>query len=172
VRTDEETGQTIIAGMGELHLEILVDRMQPRVQGRGQRRQAAGGLPRDHHQEGREGRVHAQEADRWFGPVRQASIIDLEPLVTRSGPARATSSSTPSPAVASRASTSRRSTQGIQDAMRVRRARRLPDGRREGHAARRRLPRRRLLGDGVQDRRLDGLQGGRSPRRSRCCSSR
>ncbi|MCA6080335.1 MAG: elongation factor G [Endomicrobium sp.] len=28
VRTDEETNQTIIAGMGELHLEILVDRMK------------------------------------------------------------------------------------------------------------------------------------------------
>ena len=27
VRTDEETGQTIISGMGELHLEVLVDRM-------------------------------------------------------------------------------------------------------------------------------------------------
>ncbi|MER3452744.1 MAG: elongation factor G, partial [Acidimicrobiia bacterium] len=27
VRTDEETGQTIIAGMGELHLEVIVDRM-------------------------------------------------------------------------------------------------------------------------------------------------
>ncbi|MFY9488335.1 MAG: elongation factor G [Solirubrobacterales bacterium] len=27
IRTDEETGQTIIAGMGELHLEVLVDRM-------------------------------------------------------------------------------------------------------------------------------------------------
>lgn len=36
VRVDEETGQTIIAGMGELHLEILVDRMlrEFRVQAR------------------------------------------------------------------------------------------------------------------------------------------
>jgi elongation factor G len=28
VRSDEETGQTIISGMGELHLEVLVDRMR------------------------------------------------------------------------------------------------------------------------------------------------
>lgn len=28
VKTDEETGQTIIAGMGELHLEIIVDRLK------------------------------------------------------------------------------------------------------------------------------------------------
>jgi elongation factor G len=36
VRTDEDTGQTLIAGMGELHLEVLVDRMlrEFRVQAR------------------------------------------------------------------------------------------------------------------------------------------
>lgn len=43
VRVEEETGQTIIAGMGELHLEILVDRMlrEFRVQARVGRPQVA-----------------------------------------------------------------------------------------------------------------------------------
>lgn len=43
VRADEQTGQTIIAGMGELHLEVLVDRMlrEFRVQARVGRPQVA-----------------------------------------------------------------------------------------------------------------------------------
>ena len=45
VESDEETGQTLISGMGELHLEVLVDRTQARVQGRSQRRQAPGRIP-------------------------------------------------------------------------------------------------------------------------------
>ncbi|GAB4533183.1 MAG: elongation factor G [Anaerolineales bacterium] len=43
VRTDENSGQTIVAGMGELHLEVLVDRMlrEFRVQARVGRPQVA-----------------------------------------------------------------------------------------------------------------------------------
>ena len=47
----------------------------PRVQGRGQRRQAAGGLQGDHQAQGRQGRVHPQEADRWLGPVREGAHL-------------------------------------------------------------------------------------------------
>ena len=52
VSTDEETGQTLIAGMGELHLEVIVDRMLREFKVAGQRRPAAGQLPRDDPQAG------------------------------------------------------------------------------------------------------------------------
>ncbi len=44
VHTEEETGQTIISGMGELHLEIIVDRLDPGVQCGRPYRETAGGL--------------------------------------------------------------------------------------------------------------------------------
>ena len=76
VHSDEETGQTIIGGMGELHLEVLVDRMRREFQRRGQRRQAAGRVPRDDPQDGRAHRLHPQEADRWYRSVRQGADRD------------------------------------------------------------------------------------------------
>jgi len=50
VSVNKETAQTLIAGMGELHLEIIVDRFAARIQSRCERRQAASRLSRNHSQ--------------------------------------------------------------------------------------------------------------------------
>ena len=71
VSTDQESGQTILKGMGELHLEIKVDILKPHLQGRRQCRRAAGRLSRNAVEAGHD-QVHAQEADRRFGPVRRS----------------------------------------------------------------------------------------------------
>ncbi len=52
VRTDEYTGQTIIAGMGELHLEVIVDRMLREFQSPGKSGPAASSLSRIDHYPG------------------------------------------------------------------------------------------------------------------------
>ena len=77
VRYDNETGQTIMSGMGELHLEILVDRMkrefnvegsvgQPRVAYRETIRKTSGGVGRFVRQTGGHGQ---------FGHV----VVEMEP---------------------------------------------------------------------------------------------
>ncbi len=93
VRTEEETGQTIIAGMGELHLEIIVDRLTARVQGRRQRRPAAGRLPRDHPQHGAQGRGQVRPPDRRPRPVRPRPHRPRAQRAGRAGTSSRTASS-------------------------------------------------------------------------------
>ena len=108
VRSDEETGQTVISGMGELHLEVLVDRMLREFSRRRQRGQAPGGLPRDHPQAGGEDRGEVRPPDRWPRPVRPRR----HQRRAHRARAAATSSSTRSAAASSPRSTSPRSTPG------------------------------------------------------------
>ena len=104
VRTDEESGQTIISGMGELHLEIIVDRMRREFGV-----EASVGKPQVAYREtirktvdAVEGKFIKQSGGRGqYGHV----VLKVEPQE----PARASSSSTPSRAARCRASTSRRS---------------------------------------------------------------
>ena len=112
VRTDEETGQTIIAGMGELHLEILVDRMirEFKVEANVGKPQVAYRETITKHGRGR-GQVHP--ADRRPGPVRPL----LAAAAPRRSRARASSSRTPSWAASSPRSSSPPIEKGIEEAM-------------------------------------------------------
>ena len=81
MRTDQETGQTIISGMGELHLEIIVDRMlrEFKVEANVGRPQVAYRETITRNGQGR-GPLHA--SDRRQGPVwrrRGSSSSPLEP---------------------------------------------------------------------------------------------
>jgi elongation factor G len=155
VRTDEETGQTVISGMGELHLEILVDRMKrefnvdatvgkPQVAYREtitktvesveyrHIKQSGGSRPvrrREDHARAEPGqglRVRRQD---------QRRCIPREYIPDQPGHAAGASTRACSPAYP---------TVDVKAS--------LVDGS---------VPRRRLVGDGVQDRRSDGVQEGR-----------
>ena len=165
VRSDEETGQTVISGMGELHLEVLVDRMlrefsvdanvgKPQVAYRETIRKAVEKIEEKY--------VRQTGGRGQYGHV----VISAEPT----GPGRR---------LRVRGQDQRRGDpQGVHTLGRcgdpggsdLGGPGRLPDGRRPGHLDLRLLPRRRLVGDGLQDRRFDGDQEGatcRQPRAAR-----
>ena len=161
VRTDEETGQTIISGMGELHLEVLVDRMVREFNV-----EATVGKPQVAYRETVTKKVESVEYRhiKQSGGSGQFAVIKLtvEPNPGKGyefvdeirggqNPARVHQPDQPGHPVRAR----------------LRRARRVRHGRRQGLARRRPVPRRRLVRDGVQDRRPDGLQGGRRQGRPR-----
>ncbi len=152
VNTDPDTGQTILAGMGELHLEIIVDRMQrefgvganvgkPQVAYRETIRKGAeaeGRFVRQTGGHGQYGHVKlriepAPGAGFEFVNDIKGGTIPKEYI----GPVE----------------------QGIAEALEGGVLAGLPDGGREGDAVRRQLPRRGLFGNGVQDRRFDGGEG-------------
>ena len=155
VNTDPETGQTILSGMGELHLEIIVDRMM-REFGVG----ANVGKPQVAYRETirkeRGSRRPAHQADRRPRAIR-----------ARQDPGRA-SAGRRRIRIRQR-NHGRPGAQGIHQSDRSRHqgssgrrsARRLSDVGFESDAVRRQLPRGGLLGDGFQDRRFDGHQRGR-----------
>ena len=161
VKADEETGQTIIAGMGELHLEILVDRMKREF-----RVEATVGKPQVAYREtvrntGREALLHPQEADRWVGSVRQGRHQPRSEHRPRDRPGRGLRVRQQRLRWPRAEGVHPLGRPGRPGGHGVRRARRLPHGRREVLPRGRRLPRRRLVRARVQDRRQPGLQGGR-----------
>jgi elongation factor G len=107
MRTDEDSGQTIISGMGELHLDVITDRMMREFGV-----QANIGKPQVAYRETITRPAHVDHTfKRQTGGKGQFAhvVIDVDPA---GAGARATSSRARSSVVSSRASTSRRSTRG------------------------------------------------------------
>jgi elongation factor G len=99
VRTDEESGQTIIAGMGELHLEIIVDRMKREFGV-----EANVGKPQVAYRETIRKTSRTPKASSCASPAARASTATSCSSSSRTSRARASSSSTPSRAAWCRAS--------------------------------------------------------------------
>ena len=155
VHTDPDSGQTIISGMGELHLEIIVDRMmrEYKVEANVGKPQVAYRETIRRHAEA-EGKYIRQTGGR--GQYGHAKIY-LDPQPPGTGYEFVDEI------------VGRLRAQGIHQADQSghsgsagrRRFGGLSHGRRESYAVRRQLSRRRLERNGVQDRGFDGVQGSR-----------
>ena len=166
VQTNEETGQTEISGMGELHLEVLVDRMLREF-----KVDANVGRPQVSYRETVRGEATKVEGKfvRQTGGSGQYGVvyIDLEPA-----PGEGFDFVNKIKGGSIPIGVHPRGREGRRGGAGERRQGRLPDGRRARDARRRQVPRRRLLGDRLQGRRLAGASRRRPSAPSRCCSSR
>ena len=111
MRTDEETGQTIIRGMGELHLEVIVDRLLREF-----KVEANVGKPQVAYRETIRKKV-TQGASSFGSREAAASTATLSWISSRTSPERVLSSSTRSLAVWCPRSTSRCRQAGIEEAL-------------------------------------------------------
>ena len=155
VRYDDETGQTVISGMGELHLEILVDRMK-RASSRWDA--AAVGRPQVAYREAitrpakAEGRFVRQTGGRGqFGHC----VLEVEPGEPGAGYVfenKIVGGAIPREFIP-------RSPEGRARGATDGHSRRVPRHRRQGRPRGRLVPCRRLVGDCLQDRRVHGDQG-------------
>ena len=169
LRRDPQTGEQLLSGLTQMQVEVAVDRLKTPLPRRRRAAPAARPVQGDDPQGGARA-APLQEADRRPRAVRRLRDPD-------------------------RADGQRRRRGGVRVRRQDRRRRHLaglPAGGRQGRARgdgarrargragvrhardahRRDDARRRLVGDGVQDRRLDGVQGGLRRRPTRCCSSR
>ena len=153
VHTDQESGQTIISGMGELHLEIIVDRMKREF-----KVEANVGKPQVAYRETIRGTIESEgKFVRQSGGRGQYGHVYLKLEPQRAGQGLRVHQRHRRRQRAARVHPGRR--QGHQGSGGDRCDRRLPDRGREGDAVRRLVPRRRFERDGLQDRRFHGLQG-------------
>ena len=98
--TDEETGQTIIAGMGELHLEIIVDRLLREFKVEANVGQTAGRPTKR-----RSARPSIRIPSMPVSPAVRVSTVTVRSSLSPTSPVRVTSSSTRSSAVLFRRNT-------------------------------------------------------------------
>ena len=153
VKTDEQTGQVVIAGMGELHLEIIVDRLKREFGV-----EASVGKPQVAYKETltRRGRRRdaVREADRRPRSVRRSEDQAVPGRAGHRLHLRERDQGRHDPEGIHQAGG-----RGHQGSAHARRPRRLSDRRRPDRAVRRQASRSGLVGNGVQDCRLDGVPG-------------